>query len=175
MVCQVIHRGETTETFTVQTGVRQACLFPFLFLLAVDWTMKETTQDSRNGIQWTLCRTYWGLDFADYLALLSCRYGQMQNKISILEETAAKIGLHINNSKTEVMKINITNTNSIKLKEEEAVENITSFTYLGSIVNTSGGIEQDIQARMGKARSAFTLLKSMENKRYINRSKNKNL
>ena len=66
----------------------------------------------------------------------------MQNKTSVLEETAAKIRLHINNSKTKIMKVNTT----INSAKEEELENITSFTYLGSIVNTSGGSEQDSPA-----------------------------
>lgn len=54
MKCQVIHGGDTSDEFEVQSGVRQGCLLsPFLFLLAIDWIMKETSE-KRNGIQWDL-------------------------------------------------------------------------------------------------------------------------
>ncbi|KAK2164497.1 hypothetical protein NP493_1413g00067 [Ridgeia piscesae] len=54
MACRIIHAGQLTDSFVVKTGVRQGCLLsPFLFLLAIDWIMKKTTQNRKNGIQWT--------------------------------------------------------------------------------------------------------------------------
>jgi len=35
------------------------------------------------------------------------------------------------------------------------IEDVTSFTYLGSIINITGGTDEDVLARIGKARSAF--------------------
>lgn len=82
MKCQVIHGGDTSDEFEVQSGVRQGCLLsPFLFLLAIDWIMTETTSEKRNGIQWDLMNQLDDLDFADDLALLSHTHGQIQEKI----------------------------------------------------------------------------------------------
>ena len=42
LTCRVVHRNQSTDAFHVRTGVRQGCLLsPFLFLLAIDWTMKN--------------------------------------------------------------------------------------------------------------------------------------
>jgi len=35
------------------------------------------------------------------------------------------------------------------------VEEVVEFTYLGSVVSTTGGTDQDVKARLGKARLAF--------------------
>jgi len=35
------------------------------------------------------------------------------------------------------------------------VEEVEEFTYLGSVVSTTGGTDQDVEARLGKARVAF--------------------
>ena len=69
MICRVVHEGQLSEAFAVTTGVWQGCLSsPFLFILAVDWIMKETT-DGRH--QWILFKQLDDLDFADDNALLS--------------------------------------------------------------------------------------------------------
>ena len=46
-------------------------------------------------------------------------------------------------------------TNGINLKE------VTSFTYLGSVVSTTGGTDEDVKVRIGKARQAFINLNSI--------------
>ena len=47
MTCKVLYAGGLSETSTVNTGVKQGCLVaPFLFLLAIDRIMKETTESS---------------------------------------------------------------------------------------------------------------------------------
>ena len=69
MSCKVLHEGTLTHKIKVKTGVRQGCLLsPFLFLLAVDWIMKESTEGRGNGIQWTLWKQLDDLDFADDIA-----------------------------------------------------------------------------------------------------------
>jgi len=91
--CRILHDSGLTKKFSIKTGARQGCLLsPFLFLLAIDWAMKETISDSRNCIQWTLV----DLDFADDLALSSHTHSQMQAKTSKREAISSKLGLKIN-------------------------------------------------------------------------------
>ena len=42
------------------------------------------------------------------------------------------------------------------------IEDVSSITYLGSTVSTTGGTGDDFKARIGKARVAFHLAKDME-------------
>ena len=81
MQCRVIHEGKLTESFDVKTGVKQGCLLsPFLFLLAIDYIMRESTEGKRNRIQWTMWQQLGDLDFADDIALISSTQQQMQEK-----------------------------------------------------------------------------------------------
>jgi hypothetical protein len=55
MQCRIIHEGKLTESIDVKTRVKQGCLLsPFLFLLAIDYIMRGSTEGKRNGIQWTI-------------------------------------------------------------------------------------------------------------------------
>ena len=41
--------------FPVKTGVRQGCVMSsFLFNLAIDWVMREATEDEKRGIRWKI-------------------------------------------------------------------------------------------------------------------------
>ena len=159
--CRVIHGQQVTDAFQVKTGVRQGCLLsPFLFLLAIDWVMKTSTQQKRNGIQWTLWDQLDDLDFADDLALLAHTQQQMQEKTNIVAATSASMGLNIHKGKSKILKVNATSTSPIML-EGEALEEVDSFVYLGSVVDKQGGTDADVKIRIGKARAAFQQLKNV--------------
>ena len=169
MTCKVAHAGQLSESFEVKTGVRQGCLLsPFLFLLAIDWTMKTTTAGKNNGIQWTLWTQLDDLDFADDIALLSHNKRQMQDKTTLLAATSAGIGLQINQEKTELMKMNTTAQEPVTVGGQ-AIREVDSFVYLGSVVNKQGGTDRDVAARIGKARAAFIILRNIWASKEINR------
>ena len=116
LTCRVVHGGQLTDAFQVQTGVRQGCLLsPFLFLLAIDWVMKTSTAKKRNGIQWSPWTQLDDLDFADDLALLSHTQHQMQEKTSTVSENSAKLGLNIHRGKSKVLKVNAQSENPMDL------------------------------------------------------------
>jgi len=71
------------------------------------------------------------------------------------------MGLRISKEKTKVMTAN-SKQREIKLKDEE-LEDVQSFTYLGSIVTSDGGADEDVKSRIGKARQAFNTSRSVWN------------
>ena len=149
--CRVVHEGQLTEKFEVKTRVRQGCLLsPFLFILAIDWIPRAVTNQKRNGIQWTLCSQLDDLDFADELALLSHNHQQMQEKTLDLHHTSMQGGLTLNKQKTKILRINAGTDEPVKIEGEE-LEEVESFTYLGSVMDKSGGTDADVKTRIGKA------------------------
>ena len=156
MTCRVVHSGQLTESFSVRTGVIQGCLLsPFLFLLAIDWVMKTSTALRRDGIQWTLLEQLDDLDFADDLALLSHSRQQMQAKTTQLAGTSLQT-----EGKTKILKVNATNETPIVLHGRN-LEEVEAFTYLGSIIDTKGGTDADVKARIGKARGAYMQMRNI--------------
>ena len=147
-----------TNTFQVQTGVRQGLLSPTIFLLVVDWIMKQATSDKKTGIQWTFNKQLEDLDFSDDISLFSHRDQDAQERLSRLAEEAEKTGLNINTKKTEVMRITNKKQDPITLHDEDLNE-VEKFVYLGSVVNKDGGTDEDIKSRINKARHAFNTLR----------------
>ena len=91
----------------------------------------------------------------------------MQEKTSDVAENSAKLGLNIHRGKSKVLKVNACSTMPIIL-EGRALEEIETFTYLGSVVDKQGGTDEDVKIRINKARTAFMLLKkSLYGKRNI--------
>ena len=164
---RVIHNGQLSEPFNISTGVRQGCLLsPVLFLLVLDWIMRKTTANKNYGIQWTLTSQLNDLDFADDIALVSHNRTQMQQKTKLMASTASSAGLYINTEKTKTLRINTVCQESILVNDKQ-IENVDNFVYLGSVVTVDGGADQDILARVGKARTAFMMLKNIWSAKYI--------
>ncbi|XP_072906368.1 uncharacterized protein [Hemitrygon akajei] len=157
--CRVIHDGRLSEEFLVTTGVRQGCLLsPLLFLVVLDWVTRTAYAGSERGIQWTLTGKLEDLAFADDPALLSHRLQDMQKKVDSLGETSQRVGLKISQEKTKVLRINNKQEEPLRI-EGQILEDVDKFTYLGSKISKSGGTDEDIRARIGKAQHAFTTLR----------------
>ncbi|KAI5729125.1 hypothetical protein M8J77_025799 [Diaphorina citri] len=155
--CQVLHEGQLSGPFNVEIGTRQGCLLsPLIFLLVLDKIMTKVTRIKR-GIQWGLINRLEDIDFADDICLLSQNLKDMKDKIEDLRKDAMEVGLKINVKKTKRMDINCKRNEDIFLNGE-VIEKVESFQYLGSIITTSGGAEEDIKIRILKARRAFIQL-----------------
>ena len=65
-----------------------------------------------------------------------------------------------NATKTKLIRIGTKRGDGVSVSGER-VEEVDEFTYLGSIVSKKGGTDEDIQSRIGKARQAFAMLRSI--------------
>ena len=156
--CAVIDENETTDFFPVRTGVKQGCCMSgLLFLLIIDWVMRQTVEGERTGIRWNFTTMLEDLDFADDIALLSSTMNHIQRKTTNLEENAARVGLKLNARKCKILKSNSKSDANLTVSHSD-VEEVDSFMYLGANVTKDGGSTADMKKRIGLASSTFNRL-----------------
>ncbi|VDO65148.1 unnamed protein product [Schistosoma margrebowiei] len=128
--------------------------------------MKTSTSEGKHGIQWTSKMQLDDLDFADDLALLSQTQQQMQEKTTSVAAASAAIGLNIHKGKSKVLRYNTAFTNPITIDGKD-LEDVKTFTYLGSIIDEHSGSDADVKARIGKARAAYLQLRNVWNSKQL--------
>ncbi|KAH9587037.1 Laminin subunit gamma-1 [Schistosoma haematobium] len=100
------------------------------------------------------------LDFADDLALLSHTQQQMQEKTTRVAAASASVGFNIHKGKNKIVRYNTACTNPITIDGED-LEDVKTFTYLGSIINEHGGSDADVKAQNDRAGAASLQLKNI--------------
>ncbi len=111
--------------------------------------MRKTTKGKNTGIRWNFSTKLDDLDYADDIALLSSTKDQLQRKHTDVSKHAHTTGLKITAAKTKVMRLNANNNQPITSANQIPIE---SFTYLGAIITTSGGTNDDIRRSLGLTR-----------------------
>ncbi|VDP74266.1 unnamed protein product [Schistosoma curassoni] len=119
--------------------------------------MKTSASEGKHGIQSTTRMQLNDLEFADDLALLSQTQQQMQEKTTSVAAASAAVGLNIHKGRSKILRYNTECTNRITLDGED-LEDVKTFTYLGSIIDEHGGSDADVKARIGKTRTVYLQL-----------------
>jgi hypothetical protein len=97
------------------------------------------------------------LKFADDICLLDRRLRDMKEKLKRLQGEAELDRLNINVEKTKEMRVNVSTTIEKLSIGGKEIEQVDSYTYLGSTVTSDGGSE-DVRVRIRKANRAFIQL-----------------
>ncbi|VDO67205.1 unnamed protein product [Schistosoma margrebowiei] len=121
---------------------------------------EDVNSEGKHGIQWTSRMQFNDLDFADDLALQYQTQQQMQEKTNSVAAASAAVGLNIHKGKSKVLRYNTACTNAITIAGKD-LENVKTFTYLGSIIDEHGGSDADVKARIGKASAVYSQLKDI--------------
>ena len=129
-----------TEEFNVEVGLHQgSALSPFLFLVVVD-VLSETAHG--EGI--------WELLYADDLVVMAHSEEELQRKMTAWQECLEGGGLKVNADKTETMVISKEEGEHIAIGDIHGrqLKQVESFKYLGTVVESGGGTEQDVRNRI---------------------------
>lgn len=168
--CAVVTSSGPSDWFKIKSGVKQGCnMSGFLFLMVIDWVMRKSTAENNTGIRWNFTTKLDDLDYADDIALLSSTKEHLQRKLNNVSKHAQSTGLKINASKTKVMRLNANTNQSITSTDGKEIEDVKSFTYLGSILTTTGGTNEDIRRRLGLAKMTYNKLTPIWNNGQISK------
>lgn len=113
--------------------------------------MASSGHFGHNWMTWTMPMTWPSFHTHN----IRCR------KRPALSQTPRQVlALTSTGGRAKVLKVNAVTDTPIRL-EGEALEEVESFTYLGSIVDKNSGTDADVKARIGKARAAFHQLNNV--------------
>ena len=142
-----------SDEFEITAGVLQGdTLAPFLFVIVVDWVMRNAILEVGHGIGFPLQRKsnrpargdtpveLTDLDFADDIALISDNMKNAQKLLSAVETWSLAVGLRINKKKTEYMRVgDFSNCRHPQLHVQAGeINEVTDFKYLGCwVANTA--------------------------------------
>ena len=162
--------GSISDSFLVNTGVRQGCvLAPTLFGASMDWIMGRVVERTRCGAsfgeEWIT-----DLDFADDAVIFAETVDILAECLDTLSEEAEPLGLRVSWIKTKIQAfgdILDAAVDAIPVGREN-VELVESFTYLGSVVHCSGTCEAEVSRRLGLAQGVMgSLDKLVWRSRYL--------
>ncbi len=120
------------------------------------------------GIQWGPEQRLTDLDFADDIALLAENDLTLQAMTDNLINCAAPFGLVISGQKSKIMRVG-TNTQPQSIKAQgSTLDEVEQFTYLGSCIAQDGNVEEDINARLGKAAAVFRRMNNIWSSKTLN-------
>lgn len=171
--------GGLSEWFDVRSGVRQGCVIaPLLFNIYIDFVVKQALalMPEGCGVQLAyhcdgkLHRLKHGkaesmelvsiLLYADDMALLSSDAEELAVMLQTMDRVSAGFGMRINASKTEILSVpaaaaqqEVTPT-AVQISEGE-VKQVSSFKYLGSLLDESGKLDRELSMRKGRALARF--------------------
>uniref|UniRef100_A0A1Y1M0F5 Reverse transcriptase domain-containing protein n=2 Tax=Photinus pyralis TaxID=7054 RepID=A0A1Y1M0F5_PHOPY len=140
-----------STTFEISEGLRQGgVLSPILFLLIMDDIIKATATRTKKvhiGTNKLIPVNVSECAFADDVMICAAKEKDLQDNLRIWEEELTKRNMIINTNKTKVMVISKENKNINIVINQNKIEQVEAFKYLGVLIDREGNtMKSKIQA-----------------------------
>ena len=183
MSATVLSNGMVTEPFLVKSGVKQGCVIaPTLFSIFIATVLHLIKDKVPTGIEavyrldgklFNLARLrsrtktqklcLMELQYADDNAICASSERDLQTIMNAFHEAYTRLGLTVNIRKTQVLyqppPRRPHQTPFIKV-DDQVLENVDHFPYLGSNLSSDTTIDKEIQHRLSCASAAFGRLRT---------------
>uniref|UniRef100_A0A1Y1MCV0 Reverse transcriptase domain-containing protein n=1 Tax=Photinus pyralis TaxID=7054 RepID=A0A1Y1MCV0_PHOPY len=172
---RVIKGNLKSESFTTKAGLRQGgVMSPLLFTIFMDNIIKQCQKKinkklhvgykNMTRIEIAACA------FADDIVITAKNQKDLQDNLDVWNKILAENGMKINKNKTKVMSIAQEPHELHIYIEEEKLEQVTHYTYLGVQIDDRGNEEGEINERIQKAaRMYYALNKNFISKKEVSR------
>lgn len=169
--CKIMVDNTFSETFSIETGLRQGDkLSTILFNLALEKVVRAMSINWAGTIFYTSNQV---TAFADDADLIGRGTLAVKGPFVEMEKEASKVGLAINENKTKYL--------AMERKQGSRVgQNITidtynfevvqSFKYLGSVLNVTNDVEEEIKTRITQGNKSFYALKHLFKSSLVSRA-----
>ena len=163
VLCSLYNRQEatvrtekgSTEWFNIGKGVRQGCILSrYLFNMYTEIIMRKALDSTETGVK-IGGQVIDNMRYADDTTLMEDTEHGMKNLIKRVKDESEKAGLYLNIKKTKLM----TTDNITEFKiDDEYIEIVESFIFLGSQITRNGGGDSEIRRRIGMTRATMKQL-----------------
>ena len=153
--------GQLSRTFNTTSGVGQGCpisLFLFKFFIN-DIIHRAMDKRIISGINVLEKGNSSDLEYADDIVCSFDSFEEAQATLNDLNVAAGRYGLRFAQSKCKVMLTDWTGSIIPLALSDEKLDFADSFTYLGSCINASGNIADEITPRISRSRAVYRNLR----------------
>ena len=141
-----VRTGHGTDWFQIGKGVCQGCILsPCLFNLYAEYIMRNAgLEEAQAGIN-TAGRNINNLRYAHDTTLMAGSEEELKSLLMKVKEEREKVGLKLNIQKTKIMASGPITSWQI---DQETVETVSDFIFLGSKITADGDCSHEIKRRL---------------------------
>ncbi|KAI8488077.1 hypothetical protein Bbelb_341950 [Branchiostoma belcheri] len=162
----VLVQGTIGEWFRTTVGVRQGCLLsPTLFNIYLEQIMTDALENHHGTVS-IGGRVVTNLRFADDIDGLAGGEQELANLVESLDTTSRKYGMEISAEKTKLMSNNDKPITTKVAVNQEELQTVDQFKYLGSIISKEGS-KAEVISRAAQTAAAMARLRPIWRDRNI--------
>lgn len=160
-IAEVRVEQATSDAVLIKRGVRQGCILsPLLFNIYSEAIFREALETTNGGITVNGIRIS-NIRYADDTVIMADSMADLQRMTDRIVQHSEQFGLHININKTKVLVFSKANVNANLIIKGNVVQQVSSFKYLGTVINDQIDPKKEIRSRIEQSRQVFTQMKTL--------------